>query len=199
MRTFLIAYLVGDSWLVELEHQSILRNMPVHFLGKMAAHVKANFQLSIGLFLVLPVVGLILLGIVIGFGDWNYPTAFTLINKITTVPSWLAGLLIAVYAVVLTVLMSVVAIWLNRLIGNFYATLLALITVIIIVTFSPSLPAVFYLTPLPYLSIANVYSGHFLINDHLPIGWVTGLGMMLIWLTGILFVISRWGRAKNES
>lgn len=195
---FLIAYLVGDSWLVELEHKSILKNMPVNFFEKFTAHIKANLQLSAGLFLVFPAVALLLMGLVTGFGDWNYPTAFNLMNSVITMPSWLAGLLITLYSLAITIFMSVVAIWLNKLTKNFYATVLSIMTILVIVKFSQTLPLVLYLTPIPYLNIAYVYSGRFLLNDHLPVGWLTGMVMILVWSVAIFFMLSRQGGARND-
>ncbi|TLF41845.1 ABC transporter permease [Lacticaseibacillus zeae] len=195
---FLIAYLVGDLWLVELEHKSILKNMPINFLAKLVAHIKATLQLTSWLFLVLPAMALLLLGLVLGFGNWNYPMAFNLMAKITTIPVWVAGLLIALYCLILTIFMALVAIWLNRLTRNFYATVLSIITVVAVITFSPRFPSFLYLTPLPYLSITNVYSGRLLLNDHLPIGWMTGMGVLLVWLLAIWLILSRRGSARDE-
>ncbi|UYN55936.1 ABC transporter permease [Lacticaseibacillus chiayiensis] len=195
---FLIIYLVGDSWLIELEHTSVLKNMPVSFSDKLVAHVKASFQLAGCLFLGLPAMALLLLGLVVGFGNWSYPTAFNLMNKITTVPFWLAALLIVVYCLTLTIFFSLVAIWLNKLTGNFYATVLSIATILVLVTFSRSLPSFLYLTPIPYLNVMNIYSGRFLLNNHLPIGWLTGIGVLLIWTLAIWLILSRQGSARNE-
>lgn len=185
---FFILFVTSDSWLINLSHPTILKNIPY----KVKDELEGKYL--IGLFLtILPlVIGMmtsyLFVGIKNGFNSLNYPVVFYF-NQTIAVPLWLYCLLFLGYAAVLVIFVSSLTMLLNQITRSVYLTIF-IASLIYCISFLPQ-AIVKYLFFLPsfYLNITNVLNGTMNKQiNFIPINCLTGMIILILWSV----LISLW-------
>ncbi|EEJ70286.1 hypothetical protein [Lactobacillus crispatus] len=177
---FYILFIASDSWMINLLHPTLLKNIPYQIRDE----VKSKFIINLVLTLIPLVIGMLgsylFAGFKNGFNSLNYP-AVLYFTRISAVPLWFYCLLYLAYAVVLVIFVTSLAFLLNQLTHSVYLTIF-IATLVYSISFLPgSIVKYLFFLPSVYLNISNVLDGTVSSQAIVPTNLITGMLVLLVW------------------
>lgn len=175
-----VLFIASDSWMINLSHPTLLKNIPYQIRDEVEGKFIINLALTL-LPLVIGVLGSYLFaGFKNGFNSLNYP-AVLYFGKISAGPLWLYCLLYLVYAVVLVMFVTSLALLLNQLTHSVYLTIFIAALVYSISLLPGSIAKYLFFLPSAYLNISKVLDGTVASQSIIPANWAVGMTILLVW------------------
>lgn len=197
---FYILLIANDVWMVKLDHETVLRNIPY----RVEDEVKGKTMINLVLTLVPLNIGLIgaylFAGLLNGFCSLNYPNVFYF-NKIRAIPIWLDCLIFLFYTAVLVVFVTSLTLLLNQLTKNVYlSTFIGIALYVLSYLPSKLLKAIIWL-PSVYLNVNDVLNGTVASKTGFAgLNFATAAIILLIWslvcVVWFRYLVNKKGAAR---
>ena len=187
---FYILLISNDVWMVKLDHDTVLRNIPYRVEDEVKGKTMINLALALGPLLIGLVGAYLFAGLRNGFRSLNYPNVFYF-NKIIAIPVWLDCLLFLLYTAVLVVFVTSLTLLLNQLTKNVYLTTFIGIALYVL-TYLPAKMLKFIVwLPSAYLNVNDVLNGTVASKTGFAgLNLVTSGCILLVWS----FILIIWFR-----
>lgn len=178
---FYLSFISSDNWIINLKHQSILKNIPYYFKEEVLGKIIINSILVFLPLLLGMLLAYVFAGLRHGFITLNYPVNFYFTN-ISAIPLWLYCILFLIYLLGLTIFVTSLSLFLNQLTKNVYLTIF-IETILYSLLFLPrTILRWLILLPSPYLNLTDLLSGTLANKLNLnSINLLTGYCVLLIW------------------
>ncbi|MCI1688607.1 MAG: hypothetical protein ABF676_03100 [Schleiferilactobacillus harbinensis] len=175
----ILLLLTGDIWLDKHQHFSVLGDLPVTPMRQ--AWAKLSIGGGLGWLLISGTLVLAALssGIIWHFGDWTYPVVTTL-GRVITVPLFLALLLYCGLAFCLSFFTICLALLLNSLTHNVYATLFIGAAFWAVGLLAPAIAQRLWFLPTSILNLTATFSGAALAGTPLAAAGLWGPTLLLL-------------------
>ena len=197
---FYVLLISSDVWMIKLDHDTVLRNIPY----RVEDEVKGKILINLVLVLVPILSGLIgaylFAGFRNGFRSLNYPNVFYF-NKIRAIPVWLDCVYFLLYTAVLVIFVTSLTLFLNQLTKNVYLSIFIGIALYVLSYASNQLSKFIVWLPSEYLNVNNVLNGTVASKTGLAgLNLVTGAIILLIWslilVAGFRYLINKGGTQR---
>lgn len=178
---FYILAMSGDSWMINLRHKTLLKNIPYTKMDEILGKIFINVIL-VSMSLVISMISAYLFaGFRNGFISLRYPVVFY-INGIQILPLWVYSLVFLVYTIIMTIFVTCLCLVLNQVFKNEYLTFFIATVVYSLSLFSGQILKWILYFPSIYLNINNLLGGLYANEigiDFLNI--IVGTIILLIW------------------
>ncbi|WP_125703891.1 hypothetical protein [Lacticaseibacillus daqingensis] len=185
-----------DAWLMMTEHRSVTAAIPVGLAGQAATKVVTRLGL-VGLAVGGSVVAAGLGGLTQGrLGDFAYPTAIALGDRLRVMPLWGTLLLVLLMTGLVTAFVATLMLCLNLWTQNVYLSALIGVGLLSLPWLLPSLCQALWFLPLAGLAPTQVFSGALQAEAG---NWALGIGgvsVILLGWTGAFIALFRWTAAR---
>ena len=197
---FYVLLISSDVWMIKLDHDTVLRNIPY----RVEDEVKGKILINLVLVLVPILIGLIgaylFAGFRNGFRSLNYPNVFYF-NKIRAIPVWLDCVYFLLYTAVLVIFVTSLTLFLNQLTKNVYLSIFIGIALYVLSYASNQLSKFIVWLPSEYLHVNNVLNGTVASKTGFAgLNLVTGAVILLIWslisVAGFRYLINKGGTLR---
>ena len=188
---FYLLLLAADSWMMNLNHPTLLKNIPYLIRDEIRGKIAINLVLTLVPLIVAVILAYLFAGLRNSFSSLSYPVVFYL-NKISAIALWQYFLIFLLYTIAFGIFITCLAMFLNQLLKNVYLTILVG-SVVYVLSFLPG-KILRYLCFLPsaYVNIGNVLSGTIAKQTGLSyLNAVSAIVILLLW-AGTFALLFRW-------
>lgn len=196
---FYLSFISSDSWIINLRHQSILKNIPYRFKDEVFGKIIINSTLVFLPLLLGTILAYIFAGLRHGFVTLNYPVIFYS-TSILAIPLWLYCFLFLVYLSGLIIFTTSLSLFLNQLTKNVYLTIFIEVILYALLFLPKATLKWLVFLPFPYLNLTDLLNSNLANKLNLnSINLLTGYCVLLIWsiFLLILFKYLAAGRKKR--
>lgn len=178
---FYLSFISSDSWIINLKHKTVLKNIPYYFKDEVFGKIIINSILVFLPLLLGMLLAYVFAGLRHGFTTLNYPVNFYFIN-VSAIPLWLYCILFLGYLSGLAIFVTSLSLFLNQLTKNVYLTIFIETSLYALLLLPKSALKWLVLLPSPYLNLTDLLNGDLANKLNLnSINLLTGYLVLLIW------------------
>ena len=194
---FYISFISADSWIINLKHQSVLKNIPYFFKDEIIGKIGINFILVFSSVLLSIIGAYVFAGIKHNFVTLNYPVNFYFTHALT-IPLWSYCLVFLAYISGLVIFVTSLSMFLNQITKNIYLTIFIEGSIYALLFLPKDILKWLVFLPSPYLDLSNLFNGDLASNLHLTnVNFLTGYLVLLIWSLILIYGFKYLGERKG--
>lgn len=194
---FYISFISADSWIINLNHQSVLKNIPYFFKDEIIGKIGINFILVFSSVLLSIIGAYVFAGIKHNFVTLNYPVNFYFTHTLT-IPLWSYCLVFLAYLSGLVIFVTSLSMFLNQITKNIYLTIFIEGSIYALLFLPKDILKWLVFLPSPYLDLTNLFNGDLASNLHLTnVNFLTGYLVLLIWSLILIYGFKYLGERKG--
>ena len=194
---FYISFISADSWIINLKHQSVLKNIPYFFKDEIIGKIGINFILVFSSVLLSIIGAYVFAGIKHNFVTLNYPVNFYFTHALT-IPLWSYCLVFLAYISGLVIFVTSLSMFLNQITKNIYLTIFIEGSIYALLFLPKDILKWLVFLPSPYLDLTNLFNGDLASNLHLTnVNFLTGYLVLLIWSLILIYGFKYLGERKG--